>query len=428
MEINKLHDILLNSAGVATDSRVELQDKIFFALSGENFDGNKFTNDALDKGACYVVIDNSDYLINSKCILVEDVLTTLQKLAAYHRKNSKAVVIGITGSNGKTTTKELISKVLSTNYNIIATQGNFNNHIGVPLTLLSITADTEIAVVEMGANHSGEIATLCNIANPDYGIITNIGAAHLEGFGSFEGVIATKNELYLHLQKNNGTAIVNNDDERLMKLSANIKKITYGKINGDIVGEILSGFPYLQIKWISNNNTSLCNTQIYGNYNLYNILAAATVGTLFKINNTIINTALELYVANNNRSQIITTENNNKIILDAYNANPYSMMEAIKSFTSGNFNNPVLILGDMFELGKYSESEHQNIVSVIKQTTISNVILVGKEFAKTVDHVFTSIKTTDEAIMYFESQKIKNHTILIKGSRGMQMERLLTVL
>lgn len=428
MKINKLHDIFLDSSGVATDSRKELNNKVFFALSGENFDGNKFADDALAKGANYVVIDNNDYLINDKCILVDDVLTTLQKLATYHRTNSKAVVIGITGSNGKTTTKELTSKILSTSYNIVATEGNFNNHIGVPLTLLNITPKTEIAIVEMGANHSGEIATLCKIANPNYGIITNIGAAHLEGFGSFDGVVAAKNELYQHLEKNMGFAIVNNDDVLLMKLSEKITKITYGKNNADIVGEILSGFPFLQIKWVSKNAILSCNTQIYGNYNLYNILAAATVGTLFKIDQTIINKAIELYVPNNNRSQLITTENDNKIILDAYNANPFSMMEAIKSYASGNFNKPVLLLGDMFELGKYSEHEHQKIVLFIKQSIDATVILVGTEFGKTIDHEFISLKTTDEAINFLKNQNLKNHTILIKGSRGMQMERLLSVL
>ncbi len=428
MEIKELHNAFLKSDGIATDSRMDIRNKIFFALSGENFDGNKFAADAFDKGAMYAVIDNPEFNINNRCVLVKDTLKTLQSLAAFHRKHFKAQVIGITGSNGKTTTKELISRVLKTEKSIISTQGNLNNHIGVPLTLLNIKENTDIAVVEMGANHIGEISHLCDIADPDYGIITNIGAAHLEGFGSFEGVITAKNELYQFLKKKRAKVIVNTDDELLTKLSSDIDKVSYGRNNADVEGEIISSLPFIKVKIGAKNTVMDIDTKIYGNYNLYNIMAAVAAGVMFDISSSNIINAIEAYVPDNNRSQIITTSNNNKIILDAYNANPFSMKEAINSFFSGGFTNKVVILGDMFELGKYSGQEHQKIIWLINSAADVIKILVGNEFCNTKGHGCVCLNTTDEAYKFLENHPIKDSTILIKGSRGMKMESLLSVL
>ena len=428
MNIKEIHKTFLKSKGISTDSRTNTKNTVFFALSGENFNGNKFAIDAINKGALLAVVDDVRYLTHEKCILVDNTLKTLQELASFHRKSHKAKVIGITGSNGKTTTKELISSVLSTEFNIISTLGNFNNHIGVPLTLLKINDNTEIAIVEMGANHINEIALLCEIAKPDYGIITNIGAAHLEGFGSFDGVIAAKSELYQYLEQNNGIVIVNNDDELLVKLSKNLKKFTYGKNNANIEGEILNSFPFLEINWAAENIITNCKSSIYGNYNLYNILAAITFGKIFNVSNSNTNTAIESYIPENNRSQIITTENANKIILDAYNANPYSMKAAIFSFLNGDFKNKVIILGDMFELGNFSKDEHQKIIWHLLSANNIIVILVGKEFNKTKGHGFVSISTTIETLDFLKKNQLKDKTILIKGSRGMKMETLIEAL
>ena len=426
-EIKGLYQHFLSSDGVATDSREDVTNKIFFALSGENFNGNKFTVDALNKGAQLCIIDDPAYLINGKCILVSDVLSTLQELAKYHRKKSSATVLAITGSNGKTTTKELISSVLANYANIISTQGNYNNHIGVPLTLLNIEPSTKIAVVEMGANHIGEINKLCELAEPDIGIITNIGKAHLEGFGSFEGVIQAKNELYNYLKKHKGKAIVNSDDDLLTELCRDIPQFTYGTNNADVVGEIIEYIPNVKLIWGYNESTIECNSQLYGKYNFYNIMAAIATGLFFNIPAEKINTAIESFVPKNNRSQLIKTKENS-VILDAYNSNPTSLNEAIISFAESEFINPWLILGDMLELGDYSMDEHQIIIEKVNNNGFTNVVLIGEDFYNTKGNSFIKFKTVDESRNYLSANKIKNANILVKGSRGMKLEKLLDML
>ncbi|MBT3173329.1 MAG: UDP-N-acetylmuramoyl-tripeptide--D-alanyl-D-alanine ligase [Lentimicrobiaceae bacterium] len=426
-EIKNLYKHFLKSDGVSTDTREELTNKIFFSLSGENFDGNKFAKTALANGASLAVVDNEDYCINNNYFLVDNVLETLQALATHHRINTKATIFGITGSNGKTTTKELIYEVLSNEYSVIATRGNLNNHIGVPLTLLNIKQDTQIAIIEMGANHIGEINQLCEIAIPNLGLITNIGKAHLEGFGSYEGVIIAKNELYNYLKAENGSILLNNDDKLLVELARDLKKSTYGCHKADVEAKIINSFPYLNIEWKNNGIVTRCNSRMYGDYNFFNILAAITAGIYFNIDHNIINSAIEGYVSSNNRSQVVSTSTN-KIILDAYNANPFSMEEAIESFAKCKFKNPWILLGDMFELGKYAIEEHQLIINKLNQHNFSNVILLGKEFAKTLNNPFKTFETTKEVTEYLRSNRIENSNILIKGSRGMKMEDIIQVL
>lgn len=423
-KISELYQDFLSSDGVTTDSRDDVTNKIFFALSGDNFNGNKFATTALEKGARLCVIDDPAYCKDEKCIVVNDVLIALQELAKHHRKESNAKVFAITGTNGKTTTKELIASVLCYDTEIISTKGNFNNHIGVPLTLLNIKPTTKIAVVEMGANHIGEIEKLCEIAQPDFGLITNIGKAHLEGFGSLDGVISAKNELYNYLKFNDGKVIVNRDDSLLTELSKNIRQLTYGTNNADVEGEIIESKPYLKIRWAINAKINVCNSHLYGKYNFDNIMAAIAVGLFFDVPEERINVAIESYIPENNRSQQIKTKNNS-IVMDAYNANPTSMSEAIVCFTDYNFNNPWLILGDMFELGEYSMDEHQQIIELLKENSNYNVILIGDDFYRTKGHDFTKFKTTEDAYKYLRSDKIDNANILIKGSRGMKLEKLL---
>ncbi len=426
-KIRELYNHFLSSKGVSTDSRQVGKDELFFALSGDNFNGNKFAADALESGASLCVIDDERYHTDERCFLVDDVLATLQALAKYHRKQSKVKVIAITGSNGKTTTKELISAVLRDHTAIISTAGNDNNHIGVPLTLLTIRESTKIAVVEMGANHVGEIGFLCSLALPDIGLITNIGKAHLDGFGSFEGVITAKSELYEHIRKANGHVILNSDDSLLVRLAEGIASTTYGKNNADVEGEITDAVPLLNLKWGYNQIVTTCNTQLYGNYNFTNILAAITTGIYFGVDAKTINSSIEAYVSNNNRSQQIKT-NNNRIILDAYNANPYSMTEALSSFYESKFENPWVLLGDMFELGDYSLAEHQSIIDKIVGYGFDNVVLIGDEFNHVRDDNFIYFHNTKEAIEYMKDNRITDADILIKGSRGMKMEALLEVL
>jgi UDP-N-acetylmuramoyl-tripeptide--D-alanyl-D-alanine ligase len=317
--------------------------------------------------------------------------------------------------------------VLSNEYSVIATRGNLNNHIGVPLTLLNIKQDTQIAIIEMGANHIGEINQLCEIAIPNLGLITNIGKAHLEGFGSYEGVIIAKNELYNYLKAENGSILLNNDDKLLVELARDLKKSTYGCHKADVEAKIINSFPYLNIEWKNNGIVTRCNSRMYGDYNFFNILAAITAGIYFNIDHNIINSAIEGYVSSNNRSQVVSTSTN-KIILDAYNANPFSMEEAIESFAKCKFKNPWILLGDMFELGKYAIEEHQLIINKLNQHNFSNVILLGKEFAKTLNNPFKTFETTKEVTEYLRSNRIENSNILIKGSRGMKMEDIIQVL
>ncbi len=424
--IEQLYQQFLVSAGVCTDTRQDVKNKLFFALSGENFNGNRFAEQALTKGALLTVIDDPSCKKDDRFWLVDNVLDALQQLALFHRRQFDIPVIGITGTNGKTTTKELVTAVLASKYQTTATRGNLNNHIGVPLTLLQIDKQTEIAVIEMGANHPGEIKTLSELALPTHGIITNIGKAHLEGFGSYEGVKKTKRELYDFIESVNGTVIVNHDDTILMAFSKKINRFTYGTSHADIIGKIISQLPYLKIEISTDKNTFVINSKLYGSYNFPNILAAVATGTLFKVPDTNIKEAIENYVPQNNRSQQIKTKDN-FLILDAYNANPVSLSKAIESFRDASFSNPFLIIGDMFELGQASPSEHQKIVDLLIKTAFDDVLLVGKDFFNT-NHPFVAFKTTDEAEDYLKSHPVKGKNILVKGSRGMHLESLIQLL
>jgi len=427
-QIRNLYEHFLVFRKVTTDTRTDVRNSLFFALSGNNFNGNEFAESALKKGAAFAVIDDVKFQINEKCFLVPDVLTALQQMAAFHRKKTGVHVFAITGSNGKTTTKELVSSVLQSEKEIIATKGNLNNHIGVPLTLLSIKRETEIAVVEMGANHIGEIAALCKIAQPDSGLITNIGKAHLEGFGSFEGVVKAKSELYSHLRKTKGKIIVNADDSLLMELSDGISRITYGNNIAEVQGKLLNTHPHLAFEWKGKNKFQNCKTNLYGSYNYYNLMAAVAVGQLFDISPEKINRALSEFVPNNNRSQQLKT-GKNQIILDAYNANPVSLSEAIKSFSAYNPEKPYLILGDMFELGKDSIEEHERVIRQVENTDFQDVLFIGKDFYQLKNQAkFLFFETTENAGDYLENNPVENANILLKGSRGMHLETLIKYL
>lgn len=426
MDLNYLYQKFLSCSSVTTDSREVSKDALFFALQGENFNGNLYAGDALEKGAKYAVVDNENIADNTRFIRVDNALKTLQQLALFHRREMNAKVFGITGSNGKTTTKELIYQVLSKKHNTLTNIKNYNNHIGVPLTLLNLRQDHEIAVIEMGANHQGEIQFLCELAEPDYGLITNIGKAHLEGFGSFEGVIKTKSELYDFVSQRKGVIFYNSDNNLLESITQKYgcKKIRYGS-KGDIAckGELEDMTPFLKI---SSKNT-LFQTQLIGDYNFENILAAICTGFYFDVPVEDIKEAIESYQPVNNRSQIINTENN-KIILDAYNANPTSMKAAIDNFATLKDKNKVLILGDMFELGEYSHEEHAAVVEQIKEHQFEEVFLIGKDFDSIQQNAFKTFYKTDEFTAYLKSHRLKNKTILIKGSRGMALEKVVNYL
>lgn len=422
--IEEIYKLYLNYPVVGTDTRNIKKDSIFFALKGANFNANTFAKEAISKGAKYAVIDEeSNY--TEGCILVDDVLITLQKLANHHRRQSKIPFLAITGTNGKTTTKELTAAVLSQKFKTLFTQGNLNNHIGVPLTLLSLSKEHEIAIIEMGANHQGEIAELCKIAEPDYGMITNIGKAHLEGFGGPEGVIKAKSEMYHFIKASGGKLFVNADDELLMRLSEGISRITYGTTpKADCKG--IDDKESFLAKGIFNDKGSVVEIQskLAGRYNFYNILAATCVGFNFGLTLAQIKNGIEEYVPSNNRSQVVKKETNT-IWVDAYNANPSSMRIAIENFAMLPGNGKVLILGDMFELGEDSVKEHQALADLIESRKVwDGVYLVGKEFAKakTSAKIFTS---TEEFINWISTNPLKNKTILLKGSRGMAMEKAL---
>lgn len=423
--IEKIYQYYSQKYLVSTDSRKIEEGCVFVALKGERFDGNDFAYQVAQENiAACVIADRKDLPHHERLFIVEDSLTALQELARLHREKCNIPIIGITGTNGKTTTKELTAAVLSKKYNLIYTQGNFNNHLGLPLTVLRIKPDTEMAVVEMGANHPNEIAQLCTIANPDFGIITNIGKAHLEGFGSFEGVVKTKNELYDFIRNKNGRLFVNHDNELLVKLSNGIDSLTYGKDNSaDIKASIVSSNPYLIINWEGNE----IKTNLVGDYNFENVMAAISVGCHFNVEKDLIIEALENYTPTNNRSQFIRSEKN-EIVMDAYNANPVSMHHAIKNFRNISSENTLLILGDMRELGKDSEKEHQAIISLIKELKFENVILVGEEFKKTAGTDFTTFTNVEELLTYINSNDISGKKILIKGSNSIRLEKIVNVL
>ncbi len=423
--IEKIYQYYSQKYLVSTDSRKIEEGCVFVALKGERFDGNDFAYQVAQENiASCVIADRKDLPHHERLFIVDDSLATLQELARLHRKKCDIPIIGITGTNGKTTTKELTAAVLSKKYNLIYTQGNFNNHLGLPLTILRIKPDTEMAVVEMGANHPNEIAHLCTIADPDFGIITNIGKAHLEGFGSFEGVVKTKNELYDFIRNKNGKIFVNRDNELLMNLSNGIDCHTYGKDdNADIKASIVSSNPYLIINWEGNE----IRTNLVGDYNFENVMAAISAGRHFNIEKSLIIEALENYTPTNNRSQFIKSEKN-EIVMDAYNANPVSMSHAIKNFRNISSENTLLILGDMRELGRDSEKEHQVIISLIKELEFKNVILVGEEFKKTAGNDFTTFTNVEELLAFINDNDISGKKILIKGSNGIHLEKIVNAL
>ncbi|MEQ6123422.1 UDP-N-acetylmuramoyl-tripeptide--D-alanyl-D-alanine ligase [Pseudotenacibaculum sp. MALMAid0570] len=417
MKIKDLYQFYRENYLVDTDTRKIRKGSIFFALKGENFNGNKFVTQALENGAEYCVIDEEKYAVKGKTFLVRDVLLALQELAKYHREQLAIPIIGLTGSNGKTTTKELIYSVLKTQHNVNATYGNLNNHIGVPLTLLSFTDKTEIGIVEMGANHQKEIEFLSNISQPDYGYITNFGKAHLEGFGGIEGVIKGKSELYTYLSKNHKKVFVNPLDSKQVELTANQSRVF---LNSDEVS-MFSSHPYLKINY---KDISI-QTHLVGEYNFTNILAAITVGEHFNVSKENIKTAIENYVPTNNRSQVIEKQGNT-ILLDAYNANPSSVTSALDNFNKVKHSSKVAILGDMFELGKDAAEEHQNIVELSKNLEIDRFIFVGENYYGT--SAAEKYKSFENLKSNLEKSPFKDCFILIKGSRGMALERLLEII
>jgi UDP-N-acetylmuramoyl-tripeptide--D-alanyl-D-alanine ligase len=425
MNTSTLHQLFLTGAGITTDSRDCPPGSMFFALKGDTFNGNAFAGQALEKGCSFAVIDEASYAVkgDSRYIVADDALTALQQLASYHRRQFGIKVIGITGTNGKTTTKELIASVLSKSYNVLCTLGNLNNHIGVPLMLLRLTAEHDIAVIEMGANHPGEIKTLAEIAEPDYGLITNVGKAHLEGFGSFEGVIRAKGELYEFVRrKENGRIFIHHDNPYLMEMAKGMNRILYGAADDLYInGRVTENAPYLGVAWKAGKDGEIhkVQTRLIGAYNFSNVLAAVTIGHYFGVPAGEIDRALNGYTPQNNRSQLKRTEDN-VLVIDAYNANPASMTAALENFRNMAAEHKMLILGDMKELGADSAAEHQRIIDLIGNRTFEKVILVGERFAAT-RHNHTSHRNVQELIEELKRSKPHGKTILIKGSNGIKL-------
>lgn len=428
MTIPELYELFIHNPKVTTDSRNCPRGSIFFALKGDKFDGNQYAEKALASGCVYAVIDNPDYFIGERTILVDNVLTTLQQLAHRHRKVIGCPIIGITGTNGKTTTKELLASVLSTKYNLLYTEGNLNNHIGVPLTLLRLTHDHEMAVIEMGASHPGDIKELVDIAQPNYGIITNVGRAHLEGFGSFEGVIKTKGELYDYMRRTKGKIFINQDNKYLKEIANGIEQVTYGSDETAFAwGCVVSCNPYLTFEWRQQGKIHTVETHLIGSYNLDNALVAVAVGRFFKIPAERISRAITAYEPTNNRSQLKKTENN-ELIIDAYNANPSSMKVALDNFATMPVSPKALILGDMRELGPTSDELHTEVVARIKEGNYDKVFLCGEHFQKAAGKDFTTYATTEELIEALRKNSLEGYHVLIKGSHGMALERVVEVL
>ena len=427
MELHQIHHLFLESSGVSTDSRSIKQNSLFFALKGANFNGNTFAQQALEKGARYAIVDEVQHPSNEQFVLVADVLETLQALARFHRKHLGLPIIALTGSNGKTTTKELIHAILKPHFKTVATVGNLNNHIGVPLTLLGMNASTEIGIVEMGANHAKEIAMLCEIAQPNMGYITNFGKAHLEGFGSEEGVVKAKSELYAHLKENSGLIILNSDDYKQVAQVGNYDSVyTFSEsLKTSVNVKLTRRHPFLSV---SLNNTEI-ETHLVGIYNFHNIAAALAIGTYYKLTPSQLKKGIEAYVPANNRSQIIQ-QNSNEILLDAYNANPSSMEVALDNFIAVQHQNKLAILGDMFELGATSAKEHLAVVNKAISTKNCSFYFVGSHFfEQKIDHpTLLFFETYNNLQMYLEKTTILNRSILIKGSRGMALERVLELI
>ncbi|HET8839000.1 MAG TPA: UDP-N-acetylmuramoyl-tripeptide--D-alanyl-D-alanine ligase [Flavobacteriaceae bacterium] len=426
MKITELHRLFLQNKGVSTDTRKIEENSIFFALKGENFDGNLFAIQAMEKGASFAVVDKI-VTPHEGLIKVDDVLQTLQKLANFHKKYLNIPVIALTGSNGKTTTKELINAVLSKKFKTVATKGNLNNHIGVPLTLLSMDSSTEIGIVEMGANHLGEIASLCEIAQPDYGYITNFGKAHLEGFGGIEGVIKGKSELYNFLKEKEKTIFINSDDAVQIRQAQGAKTYTFGENSAaDYPVHFLSTDPFVKMTF----ENSTVQSQLIGKYNASNIAAAIAIGAYFEVPLSKITNGIEKYVPANNRSQIIE-KGTNRILLDAYNANPTSMAAALENFNGlKSDKEKALILGDMFEVGEHSRREHQEIVNTLKPLNFKEIFLCGENFSLTIEgpKITKRFRTFEDLKHYLSEHPILNSFLLIKGSRGMRLERVLEII
>lgn len=424
MEISALYSIYKQYPSVETDTRKLKKDDLFFALKGDNFNGNAFAEQALAAGAAYAIVDEWDKPANDRIIIVADVLKALQALAKYHREQFSIPFIGITGSNGKTTTKELVSTVLASHFTTYTTQGNLNNHIGIPLTLLRVKPDAQIAVIEMGANHQKEIEGYCIYAQPTHGIITNAGKAHLEGFGGIEGVRKGKGELYAYIREHGGSIFAYDDYDYLHDMSKGINVITwYGTQKGSVTGNIKKSEPLLEVALTAGVTFSSVQTQLVGDYNLPNVLCAIAVGKHFGVPDEKIKQAIENYAPGNSRSQLIERDGN-KIILDAYNANPTSMKAAIENFAKIHASKKILMLGGMMELGQESVQEHIGIVQLIQQYVWDKVVLVGGDFAK-IDTPFIYLKDSLEAKAWFKEQQFHDAYILVKGSRSMRMERIL---
>lgn len=426
MEIEELYNHFTECNGLTTDSRHCPEGSMFLALKGETFNGNTFAAQSLAQGCRYAVVDEPQYASpeNPRIILVDNCLETLQKLANYHRRRLGTRMIGVTGTNGKTTTKELIATVLGEKFKVLYTQGNFNNHIGVPLTLLRLKPEHEMAVIEMGANHPGEIKTLVHIAEPDYGIITNVGKAHLQGFGSFEGVIRTKGELYDFLrEKGNATIFIQNENPYLNKIAAGLTCVRYGQTPGlDVTGKVVACSPFLHFTWTAEGVSHEVQTHLIGAYNLDNALAAVAIGRYFGVEDTQICHALSSYVPQNNRSQLVHTASNT-LIVDAYNANPTSMMAALENFRQMEAAHKVAILGDMKELGEGSHEEHQKVVDFLKECGFERVMLVGPEFGGT-SSLFEHYKDVKEVEALLAAHPLQGCCVLVKGSNSMKLSEL----
>ena len=439
ISISDLYEIYKSYPQVQTDTRQLKKGNLYFALKGPNFNGNEFALQSLEQGAAYAIVDEavdaSEHL-QERIIYVADVLSSLQALAKFHREQFNIPFIAITGSNGKTTTKELVAAVLSSHYTIYTTKGNLNNHIGVPLTLLSIQKDAQFAIIEMGANHLKEIESYCSYTIPTHGLINNCGKAHLEGFGSEEGVRKGKGELFDYLKMHNGTSFINSDLDYLVKMSQGIGTvISYGTNSGQLQAkefEVVTGQStndFLTVEITASSNAAIAHkiikTQLVGAYNLPNVLAAISIGLAFEVPVEKIITAIENYTPTNSRSQLIEWKNN-KVILDAYNANPSSMQLAIENFAKIDAAKKILCIGGMRELGKESQAEHQALIEQIKAVHFEKVILVGKEFEKC-QHAFTYFENSTLAKNWLDQENFTNHFFLIKGSRGIQMEKMIAI-
>ncbi len=428
ISISELYELYKQHPVVTTDSRVCPAGAMFFALKGESFNGNQFALSALEKGCAVAVVDEPDVAVDERFVLVEDVLTALQQLAKLHRQTLGIPVVGITGTNGKTTTKELVAAVLAEKYRVHFTQGNFNNHIGVPLTLLQLTENHQIAVVEMGANHLGEIAELVDIVRPNCGLITNVGKAHLEGFGSLQGVLQTKGALYEFLRASRGVAFINAKNELLRSISHDLELKSYAlDAEADVQGHVEACSPFVSLGWQRKNGEKhTVETHFVGIYNAENMLAAVAVGLHFGVPETAICHALAEYVPQNNRSQFVQTERN-RLVVDAYNANPTSMMAALENFASMPMPHKVAILGDMLELGAQSAGEHRKIVEFLQQSDFEKVFLVGKNFQE-IPSDFSTFENVDLLSEYLTSNALRDCTILVKGSNGIRLTKILPLL